>query len=108
MRTELGVDGADCSFCWNDVIEKLGDLDGVSNVTGSITAGCIAIEHDDIDPAALVAMVRTSLHGIAMSANEIVMSSIDPVVVISPCTHDTKAHLPSTEERTGSGPTRRR
>lgn len=97
MKTELRVDGADCSFCWNDVIEKLRKLDGVNNVSGSITAGCIAIEHNDIDPAALVAMVHTSLHGIAMSANEIVMSSIDPVVAILHCTHDTTAHPPSTE-----------
>lgn len=95
MRTELRVEGADCPFCWNDVVDGLRHIDGVTSVTNSMSAGCIAIEYEGIDLASLVQIVHTSLHGVAMSANEIVMSSIDPVVAVLHCTHGaTGAHQP--------------
>ena len=95
MRTELRVDGANCPFCLNDVIDQLRQMNGVSSVDSSIIEGCIAIDDDDLDPRTLVNVVRSSLHGVAMSANEIVMSSIDPVIAVRHCTHHAGNHSPT-------------
>ncbi len=93
MRTELRVDGANCPLCLNDLIDRLRSVDGVNSVTSSISEGCIAIDHDSLAPADLVELIGTSLHGIALASNEIVMSTVSPVVSVLHCSHES-AHRP--------------
>ena len=88
MRTELRVDGANCPLCLNDLIDRLRSVDGVNSVTSSISEGCIAIDHDSLAPADLVELIGTSLHGIALASNEIVMSTVSPVVSVLHCSHE--------------------
>jgi len=98
MYTNLRVDGANCPFCLNDVIDHLRNVDGITSVDSSISQGCIAIEHDDLDVAGLINTIGTMLHGVIMAANEIVMSPIDPVVSVLHCSHEPSHRLrPSTE-----------
>lgn len=87
MQTNLRVDGANCPFCLNEVIDHLRTIDGITSVDSSISEGCIAIEHDDVDVAGLVDTIRTSLHGVTFAANEIVMSPIDPIISMRHCSH---------------------
>ena len=93
MRTELRVDGADCPLCLNDLIDRLRSVDGVNSVTSSISEGCIAIDHNSLAPADLVDLIGTSLHGIALASNEIVMSTVSPVISVLHCSHEA-AHMP--------------
>lgn len=95
MKTQLRVEGANCPLCLNDMIDQLRQVDGVRSVDSSISNGCIAIDHDDLHLETLVGMVHSSLHGVAMSSNEIVMSSIDPVVAVLHCTHHSEHRLPT-------------
>lgn len=88
MRTELRVDGANCPTCLNELLDHLCQIDGVTSVSSSIGAGCIAVDHDDLDPEALTEGVQ--LHGVALSSNEIVMTSIDPLVAKLHCNHPTQ------------------
>ena len=93
MRTELRVDGANCPLCLNELIDRLRSVDGVNSVTSSISEGCIAIDHEGLAPADLVELIGTSLHGIALASNEIVMSTVSPVVSVLHCSHE-PAHMP--------------
>ena len=93
MRTELRVDGANCPLCLNGLIDRLRSVDGVNSVTSSISEGCIAIDHEGLAPADLVELIGTSLHGIALASNEIVMSTVSPVVSVLHCSHES-AHRP--------------
>jgi copper chaperone CopZ len=88
MHTNLRIDGANCPFCLNDVIDRLRAIDGVTSVDSSISAGCLAIDHDALDPEDLLNLIRTSLHGVSMASNEIVMSPIDPVISVLHCSHE--------------------
>ena len=87
MHTELRIEGADCPFCINSTVDALGSLDGVRQVSVSSVAGCLAIDHDDLDVAALIGVVRDRLHGVAMAGAEIVMVSVEPLVVDLHCAH---------------------
>ena len=98
MQTNLRVDGANCPFCLNDVIDHLRSVDGITSVDSSISEGCIAIEHGDVDVAGLVDMIRTSLHGATFAANEIVMSPINPIISVLHCSHEPAHQLPPSTE----------
>ncbi|MEO8264399.1 MAG: hypothetical protein ABI706_02695 [Ilumatobacteraceae bacterium] len=65
MHANLRVDGANCPFCLNDVIDHL-----------------------ELDAAKLIDTIGTSLHDVAMAANEIVMSPIDPIISVLHCSHE--------------------
>jgi copper chaperone CopZ len=95
MRTELRVDGANCPLCLNELIDRLRSVAGVNSVASSITEGCIAIDHEGLPPADFVDLIGTSLHGIALASNEIVMSTVSPVLSVLHCPHDS-AHRPET------------
>jgi copper chaperone CopZ len=88
MHTDLRVEGANCSLCFNDIIERLRAVDGITSVDSSITAGCIAIDHDDLIRADVIDMIGASLHGVAMASNEIVMTEVNPSISVIQCTHD--------------------
>lgn len=87
MHTTLRVDGANCSLCFNDIIDRLRTIDGITSVDSSVSEGCIAIDHDDLTRADLVALIGTSLHGVAMASNEIVMTPVQPSISVLHCGH---------------------
>jgi len=91
MRTTLRVEGANCSICFNEALEDLGRIDGVSAVHGSIGGSCIEIDHDDVPLDALTAVIHDRLHGVAMFSNEIRMVPLEPVVLSAPCIHQSVA-----------------
>ena len=92
MQTTLRVDGANCSFCFNEALDDLGRIDGVRAVHGSIGRSCIEIDHDDAALDVITATVRDHLHGIEMFSNEIRMVPLDAVAVSTPCIHQRVAH----------------
>jgi hypothetical protein len=87
MHTELRMDGAICPICLNNAMDALLDLNGVHTVQASISAGCLSIDHDFASPDVLVDVVRSTVYAVTMSANEIVMSPIEPVVTTLCCDH---------------------
>jgi copper chaperone CopZ len=73
MLTNLRVDGANCSLCFNDIIDRLRSVAGINHVDSSITEGCISVDHNGTTRTDLVELIGTSLHGVTMASNEIVM-----------------------------------
>ncbi|HRE00500.1 MAG TPA: hypothetical protein PLV68_04325 [Ilumatobacteraceae bacterium] len=53
----------------------------------STTGGCLAVEHAGVDESVLADAIRTNLHGTATYGAEVVMVSIDPLVVDLHCCH---------------------
>lgn len=88
MQTTLDLEGANCPYCFNETLDDLARVDGVSKVHGSMGGTCIVIDHDDDVPVdMLVERIHRHLHGVQMFSNEIQMSSIDPSVLVRPCIH---------------------
>jgi copper chaperone CopZ len=87
MHTRLQINGANCSRCLNDVVERLRAADGVNSVESSIGDGCIAVDHDELNESDLIAWIGESLHSVGLASNEIVMNSIVPTVSVLPCEH---------------------
>jgi copper chaperone CopZ len=87
VRTELRIDGANCSVCLNTTIDALRAVPGVHAVTTSNVDGCLAIEHDDVDPSHLAQTIRANLHGVATYGAELEMVSVDPLVADLHCAH---------------------
>lgn len=86
MRTEVRVDGANCSLCLNALIEHLCSVEGINAVDYSITEGCVAIDHDLLQTD-MLDLIGTSLHGLAMASNEVVMTTVTPTISTLGCTH---------------------
>ncbi len=87
MRTEVAIDGADCSYCLNETLELLRAMTGVRSVEASSTSHCLVVDHDDIDLDALVAAMHQHLHGVGTSGTEIVMTEVGPTVRLLGCSH---------------------
>lgn len=87
MRTELRIEGANCPTCLNDTLDVLRSTPGVRDVATSSTSGCLAIDHDDLDPTRLAETIRGHLHGVSIAGAEIVMVSVEPMVADLHCTH---------------------
>lgn len=101
MLTKLHIEGANCPVCLNDVVDRLRGVDGINSVDSSIGEGCIAIDHDELTEADLIAWIGGSLHGVAMASNEIVMNNVVPTISVLPCEHGgDHSHVPT------SGPSR--
>lgn len=97
MHTNLRVDGANCPLCLNELVDRLRSVDGIRSVNSSISDGCVAIDHDNIlTRSDLVGLIGVSLHGTDMASNEIVMSTIDPVVTMLQCAHESEHHPSAT------------
>ncbi len=63
MHTLVRVENANCSYCMNAVRAELLTRPLVRHVQMSAVDGCLDVEHDHDDPAALIAVLTTSLHG---------------------------------------------
>ncbi len=95
MRTRIEVENANCRYCVDAVRRELLARPGVHRVEVSSTAGCLEVDHDHDDPAALIELLHRSLHGSQVADNgEVVMITIDPVV-----TYDCSMHLPRLAHR---------
>ena len=93
IHTTLRIDGANCSACFNDVLESLRQAAGVQHVTGSISESFIEIDHaDDVGLDHLADIARPHAHGIEMYANEIRMVPLEP----TPCDHHRTERPPTT------------
>lgn len=86
LRTvEISVPGANCSSCFNEAMDKVRGLDGVTDVRASISSECIAVQHDGLPLALLVNTLRTYLHGADDSSHECQMVAVEPDVVTMEC-----------------------
>lgn len=86
-HTELRVRGADCPSCLNATLDALRAVPGVRAVDTSSVAGCLAIDHDDLDPEHLARVIRDHLRGVEMFGAEIMMVSVEPLVADLRCRH---------------------
>lgn len=88
VHTSLRIEGANCSFCFNEAIDEVARTGGVLKVHGSIAGPTIEITHDNtVDAATLTSIVRNHVHGIEMYANEIRMIPLAPAATAPACTH---------------------
>lgn len=87
MHTTLHIDGANCSFCFNEALDDIGRIDGVRAVRGSIGGSCIEVDHDDVALDVLAAAVRDHLRGVEMFSNEFRMVPLELVALSTPCIH---------------------
>lgn len=78
QTTEIRVPGANCSWCFNEAIERLRSLTGVASVRASILHECIEVQHHDVSTAELVDTLRTHLHGTDDTSHECQMVGIEP------------------------------
>lgn len=87
MHTELRIDGANCPDCLNATLDALRSVPGVDHVATQSSAGCVAIEHQDVGVEVLLDETRAHLRGIDQAGAELVMVSVEPVVVNLACPH---------------------
>lgn len=102
MHTLVRLTHANCTFCLNEVRDELLRRPLVQSVTMSATAGCLDVEHDHDDPAALGRLLREHARGWEVADNaEIVMVPID-----AEPSDRCRWHDPSATGRSGTiGPT---
>jgi copper chaperone CopZ len=88
MHTTLRIEGANCSFCFNEAVDELQRTKGVTAVVGSIAGPCIDITHDAaIDAETLTAVVRNHVRAVEMFANEVRMVPLEPSAAPCSCSH---------------------
>lgn len=81
MQTMILVQNANCSYCMNAVKDDLLARPQVREVQMNATAGCLVVDHDHDDPAALIALLHQSLHGWQVASNgEIIEVTTDSVI----------------------------
>lgn len=76
--TEIDVAGANCSWCFNDALDRLRRLPGVMAVRGSITSECVEVAHHDVPVTVLVDTLRSYLHGTDNTSHECQMVAVEP------------------------------
>lgn len=87
MHTEMRIDGANCPACLNATLDVLRSLPGVRAVDTVSSDGCLAVDHDGTDAGQLTAAIRDELHGVEVYGAELMMVSVDPLVVDCQCHH---------------------
>lgn len=63
MQTVVELDNSNCSWCLNMMATRLVARPLVRRVHLDARAGCLVVEHDHDDPAALVAEIHHDLRG---------------------------------------------
>jgi regulator of cell morphogenesis and NO signaling len=105
MQTSLRIDGANCPNCFDQTLDDIAQLDGVSSVHGSFAGPCIEVEHD-VEIETITEAIRNRLHGIEMFANEVRMVPLEPIIISNDCSHhrpaeSTHAEAVDTGDRVG-------
>ena len=100
VTTEIRLDGANCSLCFNDTARSLMAQPGVLAVNGSIGEQCFRIDHDEsVADDRLLSIVSEHLHGDDRSSWEHKMVAVDAAVAQMHCTRG--HHTPGSA---GGGP----
>jgi hypothetical protein len=90
MRTQIHVEHANCTFCLAAARTELLAHPLVHHVETSAAAGCLEVDHDHGDPAALIQLLRGWLHGWQVADNgEVVMTITDPTLTQECSMHPT-------------------
>lgn len=84
---EISIVGANCPWCFNDILEVLRCEPGVLSVVASIAGQCMRVEHLGADIGRLLAVVREGLHADGTCSTEHVMVALDPHVADLRCAH---------------------
>lgn len=93
VTTEIQLDGANCSLCFNETSRVLMAQPGVSAVNGSIGAQCFRIDHDGgVADDRLLAIVTEHLHADDVSSSEHKMVAVDAKIAQLHCNH--RQHTP--------------
>lgn len=88
VTTEILLDGANCSLCFNETARSLTAQPGVVAVNGSIGEQCFRIDHDGgVAAGRLLAIVGEHLHGVDVSSGEHKMVTVNAQVAQLHCTH---------------------
>lgn len=78
MQTIVGLANSNCSWCLNTMSDRLAARPLVRSVHLNAASGCLVVEHDHDDPAALVAEIHDDLRGWEVGDNgETVMVDLD-------------------------------
>lgn len=85
--TEINIAGADCPWCFNDALDAVRGLEGVTKVSSSITGECIQVAHRGIDISVMLDTLRATLHGVESSGYGSRMTRIDPMPTEPRCSH---------------------
>ena len=85
--TRIDVTGANCPWCFNDVMDRLRADPAVVSVRGSIATHLLVVEHGGADDERLLALVQRNLHVDARGSSEHVMAAVDPSVTELPGPH---------------------
>ncbi len=63
MRTVVQLANSNCAWCLNAMADNLGARPLVHGVEVNAAAGCLVVDHDHDDPAALLAEIHDDLRG---------------------------------------------
>lgn len=85
--TEINVAGTNCPWCFNDALDAVRGLEGVTKVSSSITGECIQVAHRGIDVLVVLDTLRATLHGVESSGYGSRMTPIDPMPTEPRCSH---------------------
>ena len=78
MRTLVELSNSNCPWCLNALLEELAGRERVTAVHSDASRGCLVVEHEHDDPAALLTVVRHDMRAVALADNgERVMVSVD-------------------------------
>lgn len=98
--TRIGVTGANCPWCFNEVLDRLRAAPAVESVRGSITEELLIVDHRGADEVELLEIVRQHLHIDARGSSEHVQAAVEPSVTGAPCPH---CEAPPGRRPTGTG-----
>lgn len=88
MTTEtIDITGADCSWCLNDTLDAVRQLDGVTSVRSSMAGGCVQVDHELVDVAPVIEVLRSGLRGSDVSTNQAQIVAVEPAVTTGSCSH---------------------
>ena len=94
MRAQFSVDRANCEWCMRDTTRALLERPNVTSVETKAVPGCIIVDHDGDDPAALGAVIDRVLHGFETASNGEVIMTTTSVARRSRCPHHQRPAYP--------------
>jgi hypothetical protein len=78
VRTIIQLGSSNCGWCLNAMADQLRARPLVGNVHLNASTGCLVVDHEHDDPAALIAGIQHDLRGWELAENgEAVMVDLD-------------------------------
>ena len=85
MHTIINLGNSNCPWCLNAMVEHLRANPLVGDVHVNATAGCLEVDHNLGDSAAVIAVIAQDLHGSVQASNgEVVLVEL-PAHAASEC-----------------------